>query len=268
MSTPNTLARIRQLGAIHVGFQRHTPPFSYAPGGPFEPVGYSVDLCRHVVRHLADALGSPPLRIVPVEVTSATRQGLLDEGRIDLECGSTTDTPARRERCAFSRPIFHTAHRVLLKEAPWPQGPVPAVTGIQGSTSQRAFEAWAGPQRRLRFVGSPDIGTAFARFRDDAAIDGLVADEVILASLVRQAGLAGTHLLPERLGGEPYAFMMRRGDTALHAAVDDALDGLLGSPAFESLYAAWFTRPLPHLGFDLAMPMSGTMRDLVRPIPA
>lgn len=64
------------------------------------------------------------------------------------------------------------------------------------------------------------------------------------------------------LGGEPYGFMIRKGEDALKDAVDDRLTALFRSDGFAALYAKWFIEPLPGLGFDLDMPMSVQMRDI------
>ncbi|MFB7944806.1 transporter substrate-binding domain-containing protein [Kitasatospora phosalacinea] len=237
-------------GSIRIGFQRNTPPFSYSPTAGFRPIGYSVDLAGLVLARIhggADRI--PPVEAV--EVTSTTREGLLDAGRIDLECGSTTITDERRRRFAFSRPIFRTSHRIALKGDPGP-GSL-RVVGIQGSTSQAALESEPDPGFGYAFTGVPSIGAARDAFLSDDGIDAMVADEVILRSLLAGAARPDVRLLDLRLGGEDYGFLLRKDDGELREAVDEALSGVFGSPGHRTLVDTWFTGELPGLGFSLEM---------------
>jgi glutamate/aspartate transport system substrate-binding protein len=262
MHTPSDLDDICRRGVIRVGFQRHTPPFSYATGAGFAPVGYSVDLARRVVAGIARCAATD-IEIRAVEVTSSTRAAMLETGDIDIECGSTTITAERRRHVAFSRPIFHTSHRIAMKAGhPRVAGAPLCITGIHGSTSHMALLENAGAFPGLRFLGRTSIGAAFEAFRDETSIDAMVADEVILGALLRRPPTLPASLLDARFGGEHYGFMMRRGDPAFVAAVDRELDIVLGSASFRSLHATWFSHALPGLGFDLGMAISGEMQRL------
>lgn len=264
MPPSSTLEHVRLRGAIRIGFQRHTPPFSYATKEHW-PVGYSVALATDVVDALAARLNTP-LRIQPVEVTSATRTRMLLNDSIDIECGSTTITAARRQKVAFSRPIFHTAHRVALKAGrSLSGGQALCITGITGSTSQLALLDAGTPGCAPEFVGRPSIGDAFGTFLENEQVDGIVADEVILASLMLRAPRNGVTLADVRLGGEHYGFMMRLGDLAFHEAVDRALAVVMRSDDFAQRYACWFERPLPGLGASLGLDFGRQLPHLVRP---
>ncbi|MCX4671230.1 transporter substrate-binding domain-containing protein [Streptomyces sp. NBC_01381] len=243
---------------VRVGFQRNTPPFSYAhaPTAEFDPVGYSVDLARLVLAKVfGGAHAMPPLEAV--EVTSSTRERLLAEGRIDIECGSTTITQERRLRSAFSRPIFRTSHRIAVKPGAFEVAGGPRIVGIQGSTSQAALESRTDLEFPYTFVGVDSIGAARDAFLGDPGTGAMVADEVILRSLLRGgAAHEDITLLDVRLGGEFYGFMMRRDDRELVRAVDAALDEVLASDAYPALLTSWFVDELPGLGFGLDMDLA------------
>jgi glutamate/aspartate transport system substrate-binding protein len=246
----------RDCAGVRVGFQRNTPPFSYSPTVEFNPVGYSVDLARLVLAKVfGDAHAMPPL--VAVEVTSSTREGLLAEDRIDIECGSTTITEERLLRCAFSRPIFRTSHRIAVKPGALAAAGGLRVVGIQGSTSQAALENRTDLEFSCTFVGVDSIGAARDAFLEDRSIGAMVADEVILRSLLRSGTVhEGITLLDTRLGGEFYGFMMRRNDQEFVRAVDEALEEVLDSDEYPGLLISWFVNELPGLGFGLEMDLS------------
>ena len=265
MPTPSVLERIRKEGVIRVGYQRHTPPFSYCTQATFVPLGYSVDLFRQVMAGICSRHGVDSCEIRAIEVTSSTRLSLLEDGTIDVECGSTTITPERKNRSRFSRPIFFTAHRILVKNAALrsvgkPKGPI-TVVGIQGSTSHEALMGWSGDGVDYRFCGSANIASAFECFCQDEQIDAMVADEVILKALMLNAAITDVQLLPHRIGGEPYGFMIRLVDAPFQAEVDAELERLMAERVFETTYATWFTERLPGMGFDLDIPLTGEMRE-------
>ncbi len=238
-----TLERLARRREIRIGFQRHTPPFSSTTGDAFEPLGYSVDLAQAVVERLS-ARCRNPLAIIPIETTSTTREAMLLAGEFDIECGSTTITDRRRQRVAFSQPIFQTSHRVALRRyASTATGKTLRITGIDGSTSQAALLSQAPAGWDFEFQGHPSIGQAFDAYRFDSKVDGLVADEVILASLLSQAGDTETTMLEQRMGLESYGFMLRQTDRELLAAVDDALGYLLGSAVVLQRLARWLSAP-------------------------
>lgn len=262
------LHKMKEHGVVHVGFQRHTPPFSYSRDDTFNPIGYSVDLCHRVIAAISQRLGLGEVKICPVEVNSSSRLALLEQGAIDIECGSTTNTAQRQQLSLFSHSIFYTAHRILMKDANVARrasaGQALTITGIENSTSHCSLMAWTHPDWRFHFVGHPSISSAFERFREDLHVDAMVADEVILKSLLYRSKVTGMTLLPDRLGGEPYGFMIRKGDHAFKAEVDAHLAVVLQSEDFESLYANWFMKALPGLEFNLDMPVSEPMRNLIR----
>ena len=82
--------RMRESGVVRIGFRDGAMPFSWNSGGA-APHGYSIDLCHAIVEDLSRLAGKP-LRVEYRVVTPETRLEAVTQGRIDLECGSTTVT--------------------------------------------------------------------------------------------------------------------------------------------------------------------------------
>src|SRR5580765_6731442 len=110
-----TLKKVKETGAITIGHRESSVPFSYLDDQQ-QPVGYSMDICMKIVDAVKAELSMPELRIKMIPVTSATRIPLTANGTIDLECGSTTDTPERRNQVAFTPITYVTAIRLLAKK--------------------------------------------------------------------------------------------------------------------------------------------------------
>ena len=79
-----------------------------------EPLGYSVDLCKGVAAEVTRELQGAPVRIAYEPVTSDTRIEAVISGKIDLECGSTTDNVEREKTVAFSPLIFVAGTKLLV----------------------------------------------------------------------------------------------------------------------------------------------------------
>lgn len=256
MTKDMSLERLFQQGEIRIGFQRHTPPFSYGTKDMAWPVGYSVSLAKQVVLSIAAQYGRD-LRITPIEVTSSTRTGLLASGAIDMECGSTSITEERKNQVAFSRPIFHTAHRVALKFGrSLSNDKTTRITGISNSTCHHTLLDWAQSGANIEFCGQSNIEEAFHFFTENPDVDGFVADELILAGLLGSSESNLFSILEASLGAENYGFMMRKEEYALHHAVNQTLNQILNQSNFSVHYAHWFNNAPLGVKFNLGSDFS------------
>ena len=99
-----------------LGYREVSLPFSYLDAQA-RPVGYSIDLCQHVVAALKQQLQLPNLQIKYLAVTPVSRFPLLQEGKIDLECGSTSNNLERQAQVAFTVTHYVTTSRFVSKAA-------------------------------------------------------------------------------------------------------------------------------------------------------
>jgi ABC-type amino acid transport substrate-binding protein len=91
------LDRIKSSGQVVIAHRESSVPFSFVdPDG--KPVGYAVDLCLKLVDAMRRQLAVPELKPRFVMVTPANRIALIEEGKADMECGSTTNNAERRQR--------------------------------------------------------------------------------------------------------------------------------------------------------------------------
>ena len=109
-----TLKKIKDSGVVVLGYRTNSPPFSSLDARG-QPVGYSLDLCSALVDDIADELGLASLRIRLQPVTPENRIERVVSGEVDIECGSTTNTAARRRQVAFSPTIFVTGTKLLVR---------------------------------------------------------------------------------------------------------------------------------------------------------
>ena len=100
-----TLKKIKETGTINIGHRESSIPFSYLDDKQ-QPIGYAMDLCMKIVDAVKAELKMPALKVALQPVTSSNRIPLLQNGTIDLECGSTTNSVARQQQVAFGPTYF------------------------------------------------------------------------------------------------------------------------------------------------------------------
>ena len=104
-----TLDHIAQSGSITLGHRESSIPFSYLNGT--QPVGFAMDLCMRIVDAVKTRTKRADLKINYQPVTSLNRIPLIQNGSIDLECGSTTNNSVRQQQVAFTLNHFYTGTR-------------------------------------------------------------------------------------------------------------------------------------------------------------
>jgi len=100
-----TLKKIKTSGTFTIGYRDAAPPFSFS-GPDKRPVGYSIDLCMHVANAVQKQLGLANLKLTWVPLTAENRIDMVAQGKVDIECGTTTATLSRQERVDFSLMTF------------------------------------------------------------------------------------------------------------------------------------------------------------------
>src|SRR5215467_12444959 len=110
-----TLKKIKDTGVISLGHRESSIPFSYYDDKQ-NVVGYSQEFALKVVEAVKVKLNMPNLKVKLTPVTSQNRIPLVQNGTIDLECGSTTNNLERQQQVAFSNTIFVIGTRLMTKK--------------------------------------------------------------------------------------------------------------------------------------------------------
>ena len=109
-----TLGKIDRSGVVTIGYREASFPLSYVdPKG--QPIGYSIDLCKAILGEIAHEIDNPRIKIEYAPVTPEARIPALLAGKIDLECGSSTNNTERQKQVAFSPLIFVSGTKLMVK---------------------------------------------------------------------------------------------------------------------------------------------------------
>jgi glutamate/aspartate transport system substrate-binding protein len=263
-----TLDKIARAATINLGHRESSVPFSYYDGKR-QVVGYSHDLMLAVVESVRRELRLPALAVKLVPITAQNRIPLVQNGSVDLECGSTTHNRERARQVAFSVSIFQTSSRLLTRrdsgvnELSDLQGRRVAVTA--GTTSERSLLLQSeSTGMRFDVLTVKDHGDGFARVQERRA-DAFMMDEAMLYGLRVKADRPDDwHVVGQPMAAEVYACMLRKDDPAFKALVDRSLTQLMQSGEALKIYRRWFQSPIPPKGLNLNWPVPASLLELYR----
>ncbi|MFC3627409.1 glutamate/aspartate ABC transporter substrate-binding protein [Vogesella amnigena] len=262
-----TLDKIKQSGVIVLGHRDASIPFSYLADGQ-SPVGYSHDLQLKVVEAVKKQLKLPNLQTRYTLVTSQTRIPLVQNGTVDLECGSTTNNLERQKQVAFSVGIFEIGTRLLtaktsgVKDFPDLKGKNVVTTA--GTTSERLIKAMnAEKQMGMNIISAKDHGESFLMLESGRAVAFMMDDALLYGELAKAKNPANWVVTGKPQSFEIYGCMVRKDDPAFKKVVDDAIKATFKSGEINKIYSKWFMNPVPPKGLNLNFPMSDELKDLI-----
>ncbi|MES2583765.1 MAG: amino acid ABC transporter substrate-binding protein [Pseudomonadota bacterium] len=258
----DTLAKVKASGKVVMGVRETSSPLSYTVGdGKF--AGYHVELCERVLKALA-----PAAKIEYTPVTSANRIPLVQNGTVDIECGSTTNNVGRQKDVAFAVTTYVTEVRTAVKVksgitsiAQLNGKNVATTTGTTSVALLRKNERATGVD--FKEVYGKDHGDSFLLLESGRA-DAFVMDDNLLAGLIASSSAPKDYaIVGETLNVEPIAIMVRKDDPAFKKAVDDQIIGMMKSGDLDKLYTKWFMSPIPPKNTNVNLPMSGLLKGLI-----
>ena len=260
-----TLKKIKETGVITLGHRESSIPFSYLDDKQ-QPVGYALDLCMKVVDAVKAELKMPGIKVALQPVTSSNRIPLLQNGTIDLECGSTTNSVQRQEQVAFGPTYFVINITAVVKKNSNIQSildlngkPVATTSGTTSVAEIKKLEKLKGVD--FKEIYGKDHAESFLLMSEDRAA-AFIMDDILLAGQVANARNPGDYrILPEVLRTEPYSMMLRKGDAPFKALVDHAVGAVMKSGEIDKIYSKWFNAPIPPKGVNLNVPITPVIRE-------
>jgi glutamate/aspartate transport system substrate-binding protein len=262
-----TLKKIKDAGTVTIGNRESSIPFSYLDDKQ-QPVGYSMDLCNKVVDAIKAELKMPSLKVAYNPVTSQNRITLMQNGTIDMECGSTTNSVDRQKQVSFGVTTFVTGIRMLVKADSGikdiGQLDGKAVVTTTGTTSDALIKQnEKGKNIDVKNIYGKDHSDSFLMVQSGRAA-AFVMDDVLLAGLIANAKDPKEFaIVGEALRVEPYGIMIRKDDPQFKALVDKTLTGLMKSGEIVKIYDKWFMNPVPPKGVNMNLPMSKELKDAI-----
>jgi glutamate/aspartate transport system substrate-binding protein len=260
-----TLKKIKDTGTITIGHRESSIPFSYLDDKQ-QPVGYAMDLCAKVVDAVKAELKMPNLKVAYQPVTSANRIPLLQNGTIDLECGSTTNSVERQKQVAFGPTYFVVNISAAVKKdsgiktfADLNGKTVASTSGTTSIPLLRGYEKAKGID--FKELQAKDHAESMQLVASDRA-QAFIMDDILLAGQIANQQNPGAYMiLPESLRTEPYSMMLRREDPQFKALVDRAVGNVYKSGEIDKIYAKWFTTAIPPRNINMNFPQTPAIKE-------
>ena len=244
----DTLAKVKASGSITMGVRDSSGALSYTLGdGKY--AGYHVEICQRIIGNIEKAVGRK-LDVKYQSVTSQNRIPLVQNGTVDIECGSTTNNAARQKDVAFVVTTYVEEVRIAVKAnsgitsiAQLKDRNVATTTGTTSVQLLRRHERANGVD--FKEVFGKDHADSFLLLESGRA-DAFVMDGSILAgNIANSKNPADYRIVGEVLNVEPIAIMVRKDDPAFKQVADDTVRELAKSGELAKLYDKWFLQPIP-----------------------
>jgi glutamate/aspartate transport system substrate-binding protein len=260
-----TLKKVKETNSITVGYRESSIPFSYLDNNG-KPIGYAMELCGKVVDAVKTDLKMPDLKVNYAPVTSSNRIPLLENGTIDLECGSTTNSVARQKQVAFGPTYFVINVTAAVKKDSgindFAQLGGKTIVTTSGTTSVPLLKKYEKTKdMEFKEIFGKDHAESFLLMADGRAA-AFVMDDILLAGQIANSKDPGAYkILPGSLRSEPYSMMLRKDDPQFKALVDKTVGGVMKSGEINKIYAKWFTSPIPPKGINLNFPETPAIKE-------
>ena len=241
-----TLEKIERTGEFVIGYRTDSSPLSY-DNARGEPSGYSVDICRRIATSVNTHFDKKDIETKFVRITSDERLSAVIDGRIDIECGSTTITLARQEKVDFSLPTFVTGGSVLSLATTGIQ----AMSDLSGKRVGVAEDTTTVEELRnyikenlidAEIVVVADRNEGMQRL-NRGGIDALASDQIVLIGQIIEAANPKQYaLVSEIFSFEPYGFVVRRNDADFRLLVNRAISQLYRTGEEADIFYRWIGR--------------------------
>ncbi|MGO4329629.1 glutamate/aspartate ABC transporter substrate-binding protein [Cupriavidus sp. 2TAF22] len=263
-----TLQKIKDTGVITLGVRESSIPFNYNLGG-VRQVGYSYDINVKIVEAIKDHLKLPNLQVKEIPITSQNRITLLQNGTIDIECGSTTNNLERQKQASFTTSIFIIGTRIMVKKdggiKDWADLKGKNVVTTAGTTSERLLRKMNDDQKLgMNIISTKDHGQSFLTLESGRAVAFMMDDALLYGERAKAKNPNDWIVVGKPQSRESYGCMIRKDDAPFKKLSDTVITGMMKDGSINTLYTKWFQQPVPPKGLNLDFPLSEDMKALFK----
>lgn len=267
-TTESKLARGEPL---LLGVRGTSSPFAYKHNGTYQ--GMTVDICLKVFETVKAKYANATYKFV--ETNPQNRLVLLNEGKIDLECGSTANTLERRKEVDFSIPFYISDVRAiklkttkLLSIGDVNEKTVLAITkGTTGEESMKKvslFYKIKSQKYGIKVLISDSHKKSLDLVATGQATFFVGSDILLQGVQLERKDADSFEFLNEIYQIDPFSIALRKNDKWLKIETSKTITGLMKGNEFQQIYDKWFMQPIAPLNKSLNIPMSHKLRETTR----
>jgi len=262
----DTVAKAKSTGQITMGVRDSSGALSFTLGdGKY--AGYHVEICQRIITALSKQINKP-IEIKYQPVTSQNRIPLVQNGTVDIECGSTTNNLARQKDVDF----LHTTYVEEVRIATKANSGINSIKDLTGKTVATTTGTTSVQLlRKHERANGVDFKEIFGKDHADSFLlldsgraDAFVMDDNILAgNIINAKNPAEFKIVGETLSEEPIAVMYRKDDPGFKKVVDNAVIAMMKSGEVEKIYDKWFLKPIPPRNVSVNMAMTPSLKNAI-----
>lgn len=263
-----TLKKVKDTGSITLAVRESSIPFSYYDNQQ-HTVGYSYEIAHRIVDAVKRELKLPKLKVNLIPVTPANRIQLIQNGTVDLECGSTTNNTERQKQVDFTNTIFIIGTRLMTKKnsgiKDFPDLAGKNVVTTAGTTSEQILRKMNEDRKMgMSIISAKDHGESFLTLESGRAVAFMMDDALLFGERAKAKKPADWVVVGTPQSFEAYGCMLRRDDAPFKRLADATIAKLETSGEASKLYNKWFKSPVPPKGLNLDFPLSKDMKKLFK----
>jgi len=260
----DTLAKIKANDSVTLGV-RESSGLGYTLGNG-KYVGFHTEMAERILADIQKQLGLAKLDIKYQPITSQNRIPLIQNGTVDIECGSTTNNLARQKDVAFAYTTYVEEVRIAVNAKS-------GITGIKdlngktivtttGTTSvQTLRKNKRADGLTFKEVMGKDHADSFLMLETGRADAFIMDGSILAANISKSKDPKDYKIVGEVLSVEPIACMMRKDDPAFKKAVDDSIVRQIKDGSLAKLYDRWFMQPIPPANVKVGLPLSEATKE-------
>jgi glutamate/aspartate transport system substrate-binding protein len=238
----DTLAKVKNSGVITMGVRDSSGALSYTLGdGKY--AGYHVEICQRVIENIEKAVGRK-LETKYQLVTSQNRIPLVQNGTVDIECGSTTNNATRQKDVSFLPTTFVEEVRIAVKA----NSGINSIKDLNNKTVATTTGTTSVQHLRKHERGQSLNFKEIDSFLllESGRADAFVMDGAILAgNIATSKNPADFKLVGEVLSVEPIAIMVRKDDAGIKKIGEETIREMAKAGELAKLWDKWFMQPIP-----------------------
>ncbi len=255
----DTLSKVKASKTITMGVRDSSGALSFTLGeGKY--AGYHVDICQRIIANVEKAVGQK-LEVKFQPVTSQNRIPLVQNGTVDIECGSTTNNATRQKDVAFAYTTYVEEVRIAVKT----NSGITSIKQLDGknvatTTGTTSVQTLRKNERAngidFKEVYGKDHSDSFLLLESGRAEAFVMDGQILAGNIATSKNPADFHIVGEVLSVEPIAIMVRKDDPAFKKVADDTIRELQKSGELAKIYDRWFLFPIPPKNTRVGLPAS------------
>ncbi len=225
-------ADIQASKQLKCGTFADVPPFAAPDPKTRQMVGFDVDMCDALAKHL----GLTPV-VTPLSVEARVPE--VQMGRVDVTIANLAYTTSRANQIAFSDPYYIAKEMLAVKASSDATTPEDLkgkrLSAAKGSTSELSINLNGSEP-----VTFQDTGSAYMAVQQNKS-QGIVANTMTITKLVNQSKVSGTpmKMIATPMLLEPVAIGLKKGEDTLRTKVNEALYAMDKDGEINTLWNKW-----------------------------